>query len=174
MELVSSFRRQLQRLAVRMSARLCESFVVPITGWIFAAPRTVTSMIVAAGVQQRKHRFCFHRFFANVSWSLAALGLTAFSLIEPWIEGTIFLAIDDTLAAKAGVEDLRCRHARRSPTFDRQNGAVEVGASLGRVGCAGAVSFSPRSSSRPAALLPLPLWHAVSLRSCNTTEITDR
>jgi hypothetical protein len=104
MELVSSFRRVLQVLAVRMSAPSFESFVVLVTGWIFAARRTVTGMIVAAGAQRTKHHSAFHRFFANASWSLDALGLTVFSLIEPWIEGTIFLAIDDTLARKRGLK----------------------------------------------------------------------
>lgn len=85
MELVSSFQRVLQVLAMRMSAPSFESFIVLITGWIFTARRTVTGMIVAAGAQRTKHHSAFHRFFANASWSLDALGLTVFSLIEPWI-----------------------------------------------------------------------------------------
>jgi hypothetical protein len=83
MELVSSFRHLLQVFAVRMTAPSFERFVVLVTGWIFAARRTVTGMIVAAGTQQTKHHSAFHRFFAKASWSLDALGLTVFSLIEP-------------------------------------------------------------------------------------------
>jgi hypothetical protein len=73
MELVSSFQRQLQVLAVRMTAPSFESFVVLVTGWIFGARRTVTAMIVAAGAQRTKHHSAFHRFFANAAWSLDGL-----------------------------------------------------------------------------------------------------
>ena len=60
-------------------------------------------MIVAAAVKQTKHHSAFHRFFANAAWSLDGLGLNGLLPdIEPWITGTIFLAIDDTLARKRG------------------------------------------------------------------------
>jgi hypothetical protein len=104
MELISSFRLLLQGFAWRMTAPSFDSFGVLVTGWILAARRTVTGMIVAAQAQRTKHHSAFHRFFASASWSLDALGLIVFSLIEPWLQGTIFLAVDDTLARKRGLK----------------------------------------------------------------------
>jgi hypothetical protein len=43
--------------------------------------------------------------FAQASWSLDALGLAVFRVLEPWLDdGTVFLAIDDTLARKRGLK----------------------------------------------------------------------
>jgi len=104
MELVASFGLLLQALAVEMTGASFQSFRVIIAGWVFAARRTVTGMIVAARAQASKHSSAFHRFFAQACWSLDGVGLRVFDLIEPWLPGTILLGVDDTLARKRGLK----------------------------------------------------------------------
>jgi len=104
MELVASFGLLLQALAVEMTGASFQSFRVIIAGWVFAARRTVTGMIVAARAQASKHSSAFHRFFAQACWSLDGVGLRVFDLIEPWLQGTILLGVDDTLARKRGLK----------------------------------------------------------------------
>ena len=60
-------------------------------------------MIVSAMATQRCHHSVFHRLFSTAAWSLDRVGLRLFDLITARIgEGTICLAIDDTLAHKRG------------------------------------------------------------------------
>jgi hypothetical protein len=88
-----------------MSTPSFRTFLIVLTGWIFAPRRTITGMLVAAGVAGRRHHAAFHRLFSAARWSLDQLGLIVFRLIVPWLEpGTIDLAIDDTLAPKRGVK----------------------------------------------------------------------
>jgi hypothetical protein len=57
------------------------------------------------GVAGKRHHAAFHRLFASARWSLDALGLELFRLVEPLLdEDTIFLALDDTLARKRGLK----------------------------------------------------------------------
>jgi hypothetical protein len=102
MTLVNSFASFLQPLAVAMTAPSFTNFLVLLAGWVFAGRRTVTQMILAAGAMEEKHFSTYHRLFATARWSRDRLGLAVFGLLEPWLEGTIFLAIDDTLARKRG------------------------------------------------------------------------
>jgi hypothetical protein len=104
MYLVNSFAALLQPLAVLMTQPSFASFVTLITGWVFANRRTVTRMIVAAGAVGRKHYSSYHRLFAAARWSRDRLGLVVFDLIQPLVEDTIFLAVDDTLARKRGLK----------------------------------------------------------------------
>jgi hypothetical protein len=105
MTLVSSFREVLQQVASVMTHPTFASFVILITGWVFARRRTVTGMILAADAVGAKHHSAFHRVFAAAQWSLDELGLAAFQLILLWVgEGEILLAIDDTLARKRGLK----------------------------------------------------------------------
>jgi hypothetical protein len=105
MYLVCSFAVQLQELAAVMTVPSFQNFVTVLTGWAFARRKTVTGMVTAAGVAGKRHHAAFHRFFAQASWSLDALGLAVFKLLEPWLDnGTVFLAIDDTLARKRGLK----------------------------------------------------------------------
>jgi hypothetical protein len=62
-------------------------------------------MLIAAGVAGKRHHASFHRLFASAHWSLDALGLAVFRVIEPLLDkDTIFLALDDTLARKRGLK----------------------------------------------------------------------
>ena len=105
MHLHTSFEFLVQELAVVMTQPSFRNFVTIVTGWIFARRRTVTGMLVAAGVAGRRHHSAFHRFFAEGAWSLDALGLAVFRMLEPLLpEGDILVAIDDTLARKRGLK----------------------------------------------------------------------
>jgi hypothetical protein len=103
MFLVSSFAVVLQELAVVMTAPSFQNFVTLLTGWVFARRRTITGMLTAAGVAGKRHHAAFHRLFAEAEWSLDELGLAVFRILEPCLgSGSIFIAIDDTLARKRG------------------------------------------------------------------------
>lgn len=104
MDLVTSFIAQLQPLSVVMTAPSFDNLLTVLTGWTFASRRTVTGMLVAAGAVGSKHHSAFHRLFASARWSLDRLGLMVFLLIEPHLEGTVLLAVDDTLARKRGLK----------------------------------------------------------------------
>jgi hypothetical protein len=104
MILVSSFLVLLQELAIAMTAPSFANFQTIATGWMFARRRTVTGMLLAAGIAGQRHHAAFHRFFANARWSRDALGLAVFRLIQPLCGETIFAAVDDTLARKRGLK----------------------------------------------------------------------
>jgi len=103
MVLCSSFAASLQELAVVMTAPSFGNLLIVLTGWLFARRRTVTGMLTAAGLAGKRHHAAFHRLFSQSEWSLDALGLAVFRLIEPLTaRGAIFVAVDDTLARKRG------------------------------------------------------------------------
>ena len=105
MTLVSSFVELVQQLSPVMTAPTFQTFVVVLTGWVFARRRTVTRMILAADAVDEKHHSAFHRVFAAAQWSLDELGLAVLGLILPWLgDGQILSAIDDTLARKRGLK----------------------------------------------------------------------
>jgi hypothetical protein len=104
MTLVTSFAFMLQELAIVMTTPTFDNLVTIATGWVFAPKRTVTNMLVAAGVAGERHHSAFHRFFANAHWSLDAVGLSVFRILEPFLEETVLLAVDDTLARKRGLK----------------------------------------------------------------------
>ena len=105
MILVSSFAIVLQELAVVMTVPSFHNFLTILTGWVFAKRRTVTGMLTAAGLAGKRHHAAFHRLFAAARWSLDALGLAVFRVLEPLLGAdTIFLALDDTLARKRGLK----------------------------------------------------------------------
>lgn len=104
MSLVSSFAVWLQGLAVVMSAPSFQNFVTIATGWVFAPRRTVTGMLLAAGVAGGRHHSAFHRFFSEAQWSLDALGLAVFRLLEPLAGDSLLVVIDDTLSHKRGLK----------------------------------------------------------------------
>src|SRR5262245_13183092 len=104
MDLVSSFQVVLQSLSSVMTAPSFESWLILVTGWVFARRRTVTQMILAAGAIREKHFSSFHRFFSQAAWSRDDLGLAVFALLKPWLGEVIFLGVDDTLARKRGLK----------------------------------------------------------------------
>jgi DDE superfamily endonuclease len=105
MSLVTSFVVLLQPLAIVMTTPSFASLSTLLVGWAFAPRRTITGMLLAIGSGVRKHHSAFHRLFAQARWSLDRFGLAVFGLIEPLLAaGTIFLALDDTLARKRGLK----------------------------------------------------------------------
>jgi hypothetical protein len=105
MWLAGSFEFLLQGLAVAMTGPSFQNFIVLSRGWVFAARRTVTGMLMAAGVAGVRHHAAFHRLFSTARWSLDLVGLLVLRQLEPWLDGErILLAIDDTLAAKRGLK----------------------------------------------------------------------
>lgn len=104
MELVTSFVTVMQPLQSVMTTPTWNNFQILVVGWMFAPKRTITRMIQAAGVAGQKHHSAFHRIFAKASWSLDLLGLAVFQLLKPFCQGTVFLAVDNTLARKRGLK----------------------------------------------------------------------
>jgi len=103
-ELVPDFVLLLQGLSATMTAPTFASLTTVLTGWVFASRRTVTRMILAAGESAEKHFSSYHRLFSAARWSLDALGLAVFDLIEPFLGGVVMLGLDDTLARKCGLK----------------------------------------------------------------------
>ena len=104
MELVPGFVLLLQGLSATMTAPTFASLTTVLTGWVFASRRTVTRMILAAGSAADKHYSSYHRLFSAARWSLDAIGLTVFALIEPFLGSVVMLGLDDTLCRKRGVK----------------------------------------------------------------------
>jgi SRSO17 transposase len=104
-ELVPSFVELVQQVAPVFTVPTFNSFLVVLTGWVFARRRVVTRMIEAADAVGTRHHSAFHRVFSAARWSLDELGLAVFSLIEPWLDGgAVLLSLDDTLARKRGLK----------------------------------------------------------------------
>lgn len=104
MELVSGFTELLQGLSATMTAPTFASLTTVVTGWVFARRHTVTRMILAAGEMAGKHFSSYHRLFSAARWSLDALGLAVFDLIEPLLGSVVMLGLDDTLCRKRGLK----------------------------------------------------------------------
>jgi hypothetical protein len=104
MTLTTSFVTLLQPFALAMTLPTFTNLVLLLPGWLFARRRTITAIIVAAGLQQRRHHSAFHRIFAAGVWCRDQVGLGIFTLIRPLLRGTIFVALDDTLARKRGLK----------------------------------------------------------------------
>lgn len=99
-----SFAALVQPLGAAMTAPTFRSFLTLLTGWLLARRRTVTGMLVAAGVAGTRHHAAFHRVFSAAAWSIDALGLAVFDLVQATLggRGTIWLTLDDTHARKYG------------------------------------------------------------------------
>ena len=102
MFLVSSFAVQLQGFSAALTRPSFRHWVTILTGWVLCGRRTITRMLVAAGVVGRKHHSIFHRFFAAANWSADVMGILLFRMIEPYLPDVCLLALDDTLAHKRG------------------------------------------------------------------------
>ena len=103
MTLVSGFLALLQGLSATMTAPTFTSLTTVLTGWMFAGRCTITRMIAAAGDTAHKHFSSYHRLFSAARWSLDAVGLALFGLIEPLLGDVVLLGLDDTLARKRGL-----------------------------------------------------------------------
>ncbi len=105
MSLVASFIEIVQPLSWAMSTPVFARFMILLAGWIFAPHRTITGMLVAAGVAGTQHHAAFHRVFSAARWSLDQLGLIVFVLLKELLpEGAVQLSLDDTEAHKRGLK----------------------------------------------------------------------
>lgn len=104
MNSVPGFTMLLQALSPNMTAPTFDSFVTVVTGWVFSGRGTITRSILAAGGLATKHFSSYHRLFSAAQWSLDAVGLDVFDLVEPWLGDVIMLGVDDTLARKRGLK----------------------------------------------------------------------
>lgn len=104
MNFVPGFTMLLQALSPNMTAPTFDSFVTVVTGWVFSGRGTITRSILAAGGLATKHFSSYHRLFSAAQWSLDAVGLAVFDLVEPWLGDVIMLGVDDTLARKRGLK----------------------------------------------------------------------
>lgn len=102
MTLVTSFEFQLQAFRVAFTQQSFSHLISLLTGWVLCRRRTVTNMLVAAGVAGQRHHSIFHRFFSTAKWSLDRVGMLVFGMLEPHLSGTCLLSLDDTLAHKRG------------------------------------------------------------------------
>lgn len=104
MELVPGFLGLLQGLSATMTAPSFASLTTVLTGWVFARRHTITRMILAAGDMAEKHFSSYHRLFSAARWSLDAMGLAVFDLLQPFLGSDVMLGLDDTLARKRGLK----------------------------------------------------------------------
>jgi SRSO17 transposase len=105
MKLVTSFVALVQELGIVMTAPSFQNFLLVLGGWVFARRRTITGTLVAGGFAGQRHHAAFHRLFAKAAWSLDALGLALFRMMEPLLPaGSVLIAVDDTLARKRGLK----------------------------------------------------------------------
>jgi len=103
-ELVPGFLTLVHGLSAAMTAPTFTSFSTVLTGWVFASRRTVTRMILAAGGSADKHFSSYHRLFSAARWSLDAVGLALFELMQPFLGNVVMLGLDDTLARRRGLK----------------------------------------------------------------------
>jgi SRSO17 transposase len=104
MSILRSFQELLQNFSALMTRPTFDSLTSILSGWVFAVRRTVTGMIVAAGLVGTKHHSAFHRLFSQACWSLDQVGLMVLDLLTPFLGDTVSLALDDTLARKRGLK----------------------------------------------------------------------
>jgi hypothetical protein len=134
MELVPGFILLVQGLSSTMTAPTFASLTTVLAGWVFAGRRTVTRMILAAGSMADKHYSSYHRLFSAARWSLDAVGLAVFALVEPWLGDVVMLRLDDTLCRKRGLKMFGKGHASRSAALQPRPWHYELGPQLGRAG----------------------------------------
>ena len=91
MDLVPGFGVLLQGLAPAMTSPSFMSLCTLMNGWVFSGQGIVTRMIVAAGSIATKHFSSYHRFLSSARWSLDAMGLAVFGMIEPLLGDVVML-----------------------------------------------------------------------------------
>jgi len=104
--LPASWWRLLDSFRSCFTAPTFEVFVVVVSGLV-ARPlrRTVTGMLIGAGMSRVWHHCRAHRFFARAVWSLdqvsvVLLGLIVAELVPPG--ASLLIAVDDTLFTRSG------------------------------------------------------------------------
>jgi hypothetical protein len=104
MESLPSFVALVQPLVTVMTAPTFRCLMTLLHGWLLARRRSLTGILAAAGVVGSRHHAAYHRVFSAARWSIDALGLAVFDLIEVMLgpRGTIWLTLDDTHTRKRG------------------------------------------------------------------------
>ena len=103
MNRVPGFQELLPGLSFTLTAPSFPSLCTLVSGWLFSGRGIVTRMIVAAGSGASKHLSSSHRIVSTASWSLDAMGLVVFTIIEPFLGDVVMLGLDGTLARKHGL-----------------------------------------------------------------------
>ncbi|MFM7035745.1 MAG: hypothetical protein ACKOYJ_11300 [Planctomycetia bacterium] len=93
MDRVSGFQELLQGLSPVTTAPSFVSFCTIVSGWLFSGRGIITRMIVAAGSWATKHFSSYHRLVSTASWSLDAMGLAVFTMIEPFLGDVVVLGV---------------------------------------------------------------------------------
>lgn len=104
--LTNSFHALLGSFRVIFTEPSYQLFLTLMTGWVVSVRhRYVTELIYGGDSVGKGHWSRFHRFFSHYVWSLDDLCLVlARLLIQAFVgDGIIFLAIDDTLCRKRGL-----------------------------------------------------------------------
>jgi hypothetical protein len=105
-EVPSSLAPLLSLLRPCFTAPTHETFCALVVGCLTRArERTVTGMLIAAGLSGRWHHSRAHRFFSRARWSVDGLGLMLLGLVvERLLDGEepLVVAIDDTLLRRSG------------------------------------------------------------------------
>jgi hypothetical protein len=104
--LVPSFLALVQPFAWALRAPSFQALLTLLTGWIFAPHRTVSAMLVTAGVAKTRHHAAYYRVFSAARWSLDQLGLLVFRLLVPLLDSKlpVKLTLDDTHTRKRGLK----------------------------------------------------------------------
>lgn len=112
MNRVPGFIVLLQALAPTMTSPTFDSLMTVVTGWVFSGSGTITRSILSAGDLATKNSSSDHRLFSAARWSLDAIWLAIFDLVDPWLGEVIMLGTDDTLARKRGlkIDGVRMHH----------------------------------------------------------------
>ena len=159
MELVPGFVELLQGLSVTMTAPTFRSLTTVLTGWVFVRRHTITRMILAAGDVAGKHFSSYHRLFSAARWSLDALGLAVFELMQPFLGSVVMLGLDDTLARKRGLKMFGAG-MHHDPLLSSRNKAItNWGHSWGGAGSHRRAAVPSRSLLLPADFVPSVLEH---------------
>ena len=87
-----------------MTAPTLHKWIELLGGWLFAPRRTVSGILVAAGLAGKRHHSAFYRIFASAAWSLDELGVAVLRLVLALLpeDAPVFLSLDDTLSRKVG------------------------------------------------------------------------
>jgi hypothetical protein len=106
MEMVSGLRDCFLSVSSAFTAPTFRSLCAQVVGWLFAPRRTISGILVASGLAGTRHHSAFYRVFSSAKWSLDELGLLVARLVIECfcLQGTVFLAVDDTLARKRGTK----------------------------------------------------------------------
>jgi len=102
--LSSTFADLILSLSPIMTVPTLKNLIQLMGGWLFAPRRTISGILVAAGLAGKRHHSAFYRLFASATWSLDELGVAVLRLAMTLIpkNATVFLSLDDTLSRKVG------------------------------------------------------------------------